>query len=188
MIDQEDVGDDDVEADVVEDNPEGVSLPNWASVRLGLVLGLAIVVALVGLCGWLGYRAHQASAADQLRTVMVQVARQGALNLTTIDYENAESDVQRILDSATGQFRDDFQARSAPFIDVVKQAKSKSVGTVTEAGVESVDGQTGKVLVSVTVKTVSDGNAEQQPRYWRMRVTVDSEGQGAKVSNVDFVS
>lgn len=187
MTKQEDVGSDDAKTDVAEDNREQISRSNLAPVRMGLVLGLAFVVALVGLCGWLGYRAHQARAADQLRTVMVQVARQGAVNLTTIDYEHAESDVQRILDSTTGQFHDDFQARSAPFIDVVKKAKSKSVGTVTEAGVESIDGRTGKVLVAVTVKTVSDGNAEQQPRYWRMRVTVDGEGQVAKISNVDFV-
>lgn len=91
------------------------------------------------------------------------------------------------LDSATGEFHDDFQNRSAPFIDVVKQAKSKSVGTVTEAGLESLDGGQGRVLVAVTVKTVSNGKAEEQPRYWRMRMTVAGEGDGAKVSNVEFV-
>lgn len=187
MIDQEGVGDDGLEPASAKDHRGRGSLSSLAPVRMGLVLGLAFVVALAGLCGWLGYRAQQARADDQLWALMIQVARQGAVNLTTIDYEHAESDVQRILDSATGQFHDDFQARSAPFIDVVKKAKSKSVGTVTEAGVESIDGQMGKVLVSVTVNTVSDGNAEPQPRYWRMRVTVDGERQGAKVSNVEFV-
>ena len=48
-------------------------------------------------------------------------------------------------------------------------------------------GQQGRVLVSVTVKTVSSGKVEEQPRYWRMRVTVDQQAEGAKVSNVDFV-
>ena len=40
-------------------------------------------------------------------------------------------------------FYDDFHKRAQPFVDVVKQAQSKSVGTVTEAGVESEDGRRG---------------------------------------------
>lgn len=155
--------------------------------RLGLVLGLGFVVALTALCGWLGHTANQARQDSHLRGLLVSVAKQGAVNLTTIDYEHAESDVQRILDSATGQFHDDFQDRSGPFVDVVKQAKSKSVGTVTEAGLQSLDGQQGQVLVSVTVKTTSSGKPEEQPRYWRMRMTVTQLDGDAKVSNVDFV-
>jgi len=53
--------------------------------------------------------------------------------LTTIDYNEADADVQRILNSTTGSFYDDFSKRSQPFVDVVKQARSKSEGTVTEA-------------------------------------------------------
>jgi len=155
--------------------------------RLGIRIGLSFVVALAALCGLLGLRANEAHQADVLRAQLVQAAKQGAVNLTTIDYKNAESDVQRILDSSTGQFRDDFQKRSQPFIDVVKKAESTSVGLVTEAGLESLMGQQGRVLVSVTVKTVSSGKVEEQPRYWRMRVTVDQQAEGAKVSNVDFV-
>ena len=155
--------------------------------RLSVTVVLSFVVVLAALCGWLGFRAEQARHDDELRARLVQAARQGAVNLTTVDYKNAESDVQRILDSSTGQFREEFEARSAPFIDVVKKAKSTSVGTVTEAGLESLTGQQGSVLVSVTVKTVSNEQAEQQPRYWRMRMTVDQQAGGAKVSKVDFV-
>lgn len=155
--------------------------------RLGRVVGLSFVVVLTALCGWLGLQASQARQDAHLRALLVQAAKQGAVNLTTIDYERAESDVQRILDSATGPFHDDFRNRSAPFIDVVKQAKSKSVGTVTGAGLESLDGRQGQVLVSVTVETTSNGKPEEQPRYWRMRITVDQQDGGAKVSNVEFV-
>lgn len=155
--------------------------------RLGLVVGTALVVALGALCGWLGYQANQARQDIQLRALLVQVARQGAVNLTTIDYEHAEADVQRILDSATGSFREDFQDRSGPFIDVVKQARSKSEGTVTEAGLEGLTGQQGQVLVSVTVKTTTNGTPEEQPRYWRMRITVTRVDDDAKVANVEFV-
>lgn len=156
-------------------------------VRLGLLAGACLVVVLAVLCGWLGYRVNQDRREDQLRATLIQVAKQGAVNLTTIDYLHAESDVQRIIDSATGEFAEDFRARSTPFIEVVKKAKSQSVGTVTEAGLESISGQQGRVLVSVTVKTISDGRAEEQPRYWRMRMTVSQQTDGAKVADVEFV-
>jgi Mce-associated membrane protein len=117
------------------------------------------------------------------------VGRQGALNLTTIDFQHADSDVQRILDSATGTFYDDFQKRAQPFVEVVKQAQSKSVGTIAEAGLEpqSITANGAQVLVAVTVKTSNAGAPEQAPRAWRMRITVQKVGDDAKVANVEFV-
>lgn len=167
--------------------PPAGRLTGVSPTRLGLVAGICLVTVLIALCGWLGYRVNQDSQENRLRATLIQVAKQGAVNLTTIDYLTAESDVQRIIDSATGEFAEDFRARSTPFIDVVKQAKSQSVGTVTEAGLESVSGQQGRVLVSVTVKTISDGRVEEQPRYWRMRMTVSQQTDGAKVADVEFV-
>ena len=140
------------------------------------------------LCGWLGSaRTSRAQAADE-RNLFLQVGRQAALNLTTIDFEHADEDVQRVLDSSTGTFYDDFQARAQPFKEVVKQAKSKSVGTIAEAGVESETEDGADVLVAVTVKTSNAGAAEQEPRAWRMRITVQKVGDEAKVANVRFVS
>ncbi len=145
-------------------------------------------MALAGLTGWLGFRAYESRKAADERNLFLQVGRQGALNLTTIDYAHAEADVQRILDSATGTFYDDFQSRAQPFIEVVKQAQSKSVGTISEAGVESVSDNEAQVLVAVTVKTSNAGAAEQEPRAWRMKITVQKVGDEAKVANVRFVA
>lgn len=156
-------------------------------VRLAAVSGLVMVVALGALLGWFGFRDYQAQQARHQRDLLVQVGRQGALNLTTIDWHHADADVQRILESATGQFYDDFSQRSKPFVDVVKKAQSTSVGTITEAGLESQSGDEAQVLVAVSVKTSNLGAAEQDPRHWRMRITVQKVGGGAKVSNVGFV-
>jgi Mce-associated membrane protein len=158
------------------------------SVRRAMLLGAAIVVSLSVLVGWLGFRAYQAHQEQALQSQLLQAARQGALNLTTIDWQHAEGDMQRILEGATGQFRDDFASRSQPFIDVVKQAKSRSVGTITEAGLESEENGHARVLVAVAVKTSNAGAPEQDPRAWRMRITVQKDGDQAKVSNVEFVA
>jgi Mce-associated membrane protein len=166
--------------------------PPMSHVRLATIIGLVVVLALAGLVGWLGFRASESHKAEQQRELFLQVGRQGAVNLTTIDFEHADADVQRILDSATDTFYDDFSKRSQPFVDVVKQAQSKSVGTVTSAGIESPQGDSpdpnqAQVLVAVTVKTSNAGAADQEPRAWRMRLTVKKVGDEAKVSNVEFV-
>jgi Mce-associated membrane protein len=163
--------------------------PRMSHVRLAMIAGLVLVLALGGLSGWLGFRAYESHQADEQRKLFLQVGRQGALNLTSINFQNAEGDVQRILDSATGTFYDDFQKRAQPFIDVVKQAQSKSVGTIAEAGLvpESVSENEAEVLVAVTVKTSNAGAPEQEPRAWRMRISVQKVGDEAKVSNVEFV-
>jgi Mce-associated membrane protein len=163
--------------------------PRMSHLRLAMLVGLVLVVALAGLTGWLGFRTYQSRQADEQRKLFLEVGRQGALNLTTIDWQEADKDVQRILDSATGTFYDDFQKRSQPFVEVVKQAQSKSVGSIAEAGLEqnSVTDNGAQVLVAVTVKTSNAGAPDQQPRAWRMRISVQKVGDEAKVSNVEFV-
>lgn len=162
--------------------------PGVSHLKLATIVGLVVVLALAGLVGWLGFRAYESQKLEAQRQLFLQVGRQGAMNLTTIDWEHAEADVQRIVDSATGTFYDDFQQRAGPFIEVVKQAQSKSVGMVTEAGLESESATEARVLVAVTVQTSNAGAAEQQPRLWRMRVTVQDVGDDqVKVSNVEFV-
>jgi Mce-associated membrane protein len=155
--------------------------------RFAMAASTVVVVVLGGLTGFVWFGAHQTAVAAHQREVFLQVGRQAAIDLTTIGYSQAEADVARILDSATGSFHDDFQKRSQPFIDVVKNAQSDSQGSVTAAGVESVEGDKASVIVAVSVKTSNAGVPEQQPRGWRMRLNVQKVGDTAKVSDVAFV-
>jgi Mce-associated membrane protein len=153
-----------------------------------IAVGVAIIVGLVGLGGWLGYRLHQDHQVQAQRNLYVQVARQTAINLTTINYTEVDADIKRVLDSATGGFHDEFQNRSQPFVEVVKKVQSKSEGTIAEAGLLSYTKDQAQVLVAVSVKTsMAAAPADQEPRRWRMRLTVDKTGDSAKVSNVEFV-
>ena len=156
-------------------------------VRLATMVGLAIVLALAATVGWLGFRAYQSHQAQEQRQLFIQVGRQCALNLTTIDWQHADADVQRVLDSATGQFYDQFSKRKQPFIEVLKKAQSKSVGTITEAGLESDSGDKAQVLVASSIKTSNLGADDQPPREWRMRISVEKSGDEVKISNVAFV-
>ena len=132
-------------------------------------------------------RCTRAARTKHSGTCTCRSLRQAAVNLTTINYTEVDADIQRILNSATGAFHDDFQKRSQPFVDVVKQVQSKSEGTVAEAGLVSETGDEAQVLVAVAVKTSIAAAPEQEPRRWRLRITVQKTADGAKVSNVEFV-
>jgi Mce-associated membrane protein len=186
-FDAEDTAADDVEKTTDQDTKKRV--PTWvSSILKPIAVGLAIIVALVGLGGWLGFRVRQDNQVQAQRNLYVQVARQTAINLTTINYTEVDADIKRVLDSATGAFHDEFQNRSQPFVEVVKKVQSKSEGTIAEAGLLSYTKDQAQVLVAVAVKTsMAAAPADQEPRRWRMRLTVDKTGDSAKVSNVEFV-
>ncbi len=155
--------------------------------RLSLIAVSLILVLLGGLAGWQGSQVREVRKAQQDRAEFLRVARQGALNLTTIGSATAEGDIQRILDISTGVFREDFQQRSQPFIDAVKQAHSTTSGSITDAGLQSVAGDGAQALVAVAVTTSNAAAAEQETRSWRMRISVQRTDSGVKVADVEFV-
>ena len=183
------------DSDVREPESEQAAVQNgekpvrhrFSGPRALIAAGLVIVAALAGLAGYLGYRAQEVREAQTQHNEFLQAARQAAINLTTISYTEVDADIKRILDSATGAFRDDFQRRSQPFVEVVKQVQSKSAGTVSEAGFLTEQRDRAQVLLAVSVKTSTAAAPEQDPRRWRLRIDVEKTTDGAKVSNVEFV-
>ncbi|HUB56924.1 MAG TPA: hypothetical protein VMB04_17415, partial [Mycobacterium sp.] len=117
----------------------------------------------------------------------VHAASQGAANLLTVDYQHADADAQRILDSATGKFYASFARRKQSYIDDAKRTRSQLVATVTDAGLESRNGDQGVVMVAATVKSSDPAQTHQEPHFWRIRVTVRQTGDVGKVSDVVFV-
>jgi Mce-associated membrane protein len=188
-IDAEDIDAEDIDAEDDAGRDTKKRVPKWvSSIPSPIAVGVATIVALLGLGGWLGFRVHQDDQVQAQRNLYLQVARQTAVNLTTIDYTEVDADIKRVLDSATGAFHDEFQNRSQPFVEVVKKVQSKSEGTISEAGLLSYTKDQAQVLVAVAVKTsMAAAPPDQEPRRWRMRLTVDKTGDSAKVSNVEFV-
>jgi Mce-associated membrane protein len=152
--------------------------------RFALVTGLIAGVVLAGLVGWLGFRTYEAQHREAQRDLFVRTAQDVAVNLSSVDHEHADADARRIADAATGGFADNFARRRQAYIDNATRTRSRMLGTVTDAGLESQQGNQGRVLVAVTVKSA---DPRQEPQYLRMRVTVQTMGDVAKVSDVAFV-
>ncbi len=149
---------------------------------------VVLICAFAGISGYMVWQDHEASEREQRAASFVAGAKQGIVNMTSLDFNRAKGDVQRVLDSSTGQFRDDFQQRAKDFTSVVEQSKVVTQGTVTAAGLESMDEHSASVLISATSRITNAAGAKDEPRMWRLRVTVTEEGGQYKMSKVDFIT
>jgi Mce-associated membrane protein len=154
---------------------------------MAVTISLLTMLVLGGLAGWNTLRAGRSESVQHQRDVFLQAGRQAALDLTTMSYTDVDAGMQRILESSTGAFHDDFRQRSKPLADVIKRTQSRTEGTIAAAGLESVTGDSAQVIVAVSVKTADQSAAEGPPRMWRMRIGIQQIGGQAKVSNVAFV-
>ncbi|BBZ47769.1 hypothetical protein [Mycobacterium parmense] len=160
-------------------------LPPWSATWKAAVI--LLICAFVGAIGYMVWQTHEATERERRAANFVAGARQGVVNMTSLDFKNAKADVQRVIDSSTGQFRDDFQQRAKDFTTVVEQSKVVTQGTVNAAAVQSMDANSAVVLVAATSKITNAAGAKDEPRNWRLRVTVTDEGGQYKMSKLEFI-
>ncbi|RAV00286.1 hypothetical protein DQP58_01060 [Mycobacterium colombiense] len=160
-------------------------LPSWSVVWKAAVI--LLICAFLGASGYMVWNHNETIERDHRAANILAGARQGVVNLTSMDFNKAKEDVQRVIDSSTGQFRDDFQARAKDFTTVVEQSKVVTQGTVNAAAVQSVNGDFALVLVAATSHITNAAGAKDEPRNWRLKVTVKNDGGQYKMSNVEFI-
>ena len=117
----------------------------------------------------------------------VDYAKQFTIALTSLDYQDPDSGIQRIIDGSTGQFRDDFSKARSDFRQTIVNSKVTSQGSIDGAGLDSISGTTAQVLVASTSKVTNATGAEQDPRNYRLIIQVEKLGDTYKASKVEFV-
>ncbi len=159
--------------------------------RLPAIAAVATVIAICAFAAVSAYMVLQhrdATQNQQQEAAFIAGAKQGVVNMISLDYTKAKEDIQRVIDGSTGQFKDDFQQRANDFISVVTQSKAVTEGTVNAAALESVNGNSAVVLVSATSQvTNSPPGKDVPPLVWRLRVTVAKVGGQYKMSKVEYV-
>jgi Mce-associated membrane protein len=158
--------------------------------RASRAVSVAAVVVIGGLLsasGYMMWHHHGAVEQRQRSAAFVAAAKQCVVNMTSFDFTRAEKDVQRVIDSSTGGFRDDFRKQAKDFSSAVKRSKVITEGTVKSAAVESMNRDSAVVLVSATSRVTNSAGVKEQPRGWRLRVTVTQDRGQIKMSKLVFV-
>ncbi|WP_407687481.1 prolipoprotein diacylglyceryl transferase [Mycobacterium sp. HUMS_1102779] len=148
---------------------------------------IILICAFTAASAYMVWERHETTERNARVANFLAGARQGVINMTSLDFNKAKEDVQRVIDSSTGQFRDDFQQRAKDFITVVEQSKVVTQGTVNAAAVQSMDANSALVLVAATSRITNAAGAKDEPRNWRLKVTVTNDAGQYKMSKVEFV-
>jgi Mce-associated membrane protein len=158
----------------------------WAA-PLAKALAIVLILGLAAASGYMLLKQQQVTKQQQRTAAFIAGAKQGIISLTSLDFNRAKEDAQRVIDSSTGQFKAQFQERAADFTRVVQESKTITEGTINGAAVESMDEHSAKVLVSATSRVINKPEAKEAPLTWRLKVTVADDGGQYKMSNVEFV-
>jgi Mce-associated membrane protein len=185
----EDVDEDEDEA-AGEERPARSRRP-WTLGRVvktvASILAILATCALVALSVFMVWQHRDAGKELQLKAEYSAAGRQSVVTLMSLDFNNAERDVKRIIDNSTGEFKDDFQAQAEDFVKVAQEAKVVTEVTVNATAVESMNPDSAVVLVAASSKVTNSAGAEQEPRTWRLSVSLQREGGQIKMSKVEFV-
>jgi Mce-associated membrane protein len=187
--------DDDVSDDGEEPSAEPIRERRGGRGRILKIVAaaLAVVLAIAGTAvlsfvSVLMIKHHRQQVADeQRRAEYSAAARQSVVTLMSLDFNKAKEDVQRIIDNATGQFKDDFKSQAEDFIKVAQDSKVVTEVTVNATAIESMTNDSAVALVSATSHVTNAAGAKQEPRSWRLSVNLKREGGQIKMEKVEFV-
>jgi Mce-associated membrane protein len=157
----------------------------WKYIAAGVAL--LCTGALLAASGYMVWQHREAVALQQRSAEFAAAGRQSVVTLMSLDFNNAQADVQRIIDNSTGQFKDDFQNTAEDFVKVAQESKVVTEVTVNSVAVESMTDDSAVVLVAAASRVTNSAGANQEPRTWRLSVNLQREGDQIKMSKVEFV-
>lgn len=190
VADEPAADDSESDADLVDEPAEAADeLPRRRPLRGVLAAGAAalLIVALLGISAAIMWHHNGVEADRQRADEFTAAARLGVVNMTSLDFNNAKEGVQHILDSSTGEFKADFTSRATDFVKVVQESKVVTKGTVNLTAVQSMSEDSAVVLVAATSEVTNSAGAKNDPRAWRLKVTVNRDGGVLKMAKVEFV-
>ena len=153
-----------------------------------LLLGLGVLLALLAVAALvLGLRVREAQAAEDRRSDALRYAQQMALNLTSISVQELDTDIEQVLDGATGEFEEDFARRSDNLREVLTTNEVVSQGKVLEAALVRADDETATALVVVDATVRNAANPQGGVNTYRMKLELERQGDRWLTSLLEFV-
>ncbi len=173
----------------VERERDAEPAPRRSPVRLLTVLvAVAAVVAVVLGILWAVTLTDGSRELAQARDVVLVDARQAAINLNSLDFENVEAGLDLWEQSSTAGLLEEFRSNRAEYAQLVTESQRTTEATVPDAAVAELDLRAGiaRVVVGVDVQVTAQG---QEPSLFRQRLQMEMTrtDQGWKASRADIV-
>lgn len=175
------------EADSVE-----LVQPSPRGSLLLLVVTALVLAGLVAAAVLLGVRDHNrredgtvSGSAPAVDQTVLAAARGEAVALTSLGYQTASTDLDRVLSGATGALRTQFDKEKAQLPGTLAKTKAVSQGTVLSSALSSLSGSKATVMVAVDA-TVSGSDTGKTGvlKHYRFILTMQDVGGRWLASNV----
>ncbi len=132
--------------------------------------GCLIFVVALGLSGFLGWQLKQRQDTANAAHAALNVARDYAVVLSSIDTNEIDKNFAQVMDGATGDFKNMYSQSSAQLRQLLIDNKAVSHGLVVDAGVKSASPSQVEVLMFID-QSVSN-SVVPEPRIDRLRMTM----------------
>jgi Mce-associated membrane protein len=157
-----------------------------SNLLLAWALSVLLIASLAGLVVAVVAISKQ-DTRDDARLAVMRAGRQTALDFTTYKYQTWDADVQRVLNGATGPFKEEFSQASASVKAQVVANKASSAGEVIDAAVVSMDTDSAQVLVVADAAVTNTAIPDGQRRHYRMKLELVREGQVWRTADLEAV-
>jgi Mce-associated membrane protein len=116
-------------------------------------------------------------------------ARRETLAFLTVDYKDMDPLITKVLDGATGTFKDQYERAKVTLKATAQQGQSVATGDVKAVGIGDIDGDTAVAFVaadgSVTNKSTK---GKAQPRTYRFKLTMVRKGDRWLTSDLQILN
>ncbi len=177
---------------VIEDGADAPEIDGAVGMKPGRALdvrkraSLVVLVALwaaTGVLGWMAFQQRQLNAArDAAQATAVNYAQ----ILTSIDSDKVDDNFKKVLDGATGEFKDMYSQSSVELRQLLVENKATAHGVVIESAVQSIS--TDKAVVLLFVDQSVSNTKLPDPRIdrSRMKMTLEKVDGAWRASKVEL--
>ena len=149
--------------------------PPWSVVLVALALAVAgLGVALAALL--VDRSDGPADDGSAARAAALEAARERTVELTSYDHTTLDQDFARVLATATGDFKAEYEKTSAQLRPTFEQTQAVASGSVLGAGLESYAPERAVAVVAVDQVIRTKGAAPRRERNRLRMVLVKPEG------------
>ncbi|WP_020501729.1 hypothetical protein [Sciscionella marina] len=152
-----------------------------------VVTGLVLVAVLLAGAVVLGISVLNGVGRSGDRSEAVDAARNEVLNLLTIRPGQAKAGADKLMEGATGQFKQSFGAEKETYLKMIDGQHVTSDGGIDAAGIESSGSSNATVLVAAHSTVKNDSNKKGSAREYRLKVMMTKVDDRWLASNVQFV-
>ncbi len=161
------------------------------TVAVAVMLALLVLLAGAGaFTAWqLSHATPQAASATHWQPY-ADFATGFTERLMTMNPQNNDANVDWLLDNSTGAFHDDFASQRDTFIQTLNATDVTTTATTRSVALKSFDQQaeTAVLLVAATSQSTATAAGNQDPRNWRLIMTIEKADGAFKTSKVEFAS